>query len=126
MPRRQKRIPRESIFAPLRKLPRLGTAPSITQEFFGEGVVIPFDLMPPLALPDDHPVAEVSGFRQNDSMGLDVRRAKNEITVSIDDYEVGTLYWISTGRVDRGDFPLDLIFADVSEFHVLRCVEQGV
>lgn len=128
--RPSKRVHRDSPFAWLRELPRLGSSP-VWNDCFD------FDQPPPdwldrlafVSVPESHPVRRHLGFAHNDALIQDLHIGRETLTLTINHYDVERLAYTIENRPRRAmrrSFPVILRFGAISELAVVRAVEQGV
>lgn len=88
-----------------------------------------FDLVSPVPLPDDHPATRHFGFGQNDAGILGFEFGRDSLTLTVNHYDIERLAYMFQGEEScnlRSAFPVTFRFDGVSEFVVLRAVEEGV
>lgn len=127
--RPSRQIPKDSVFAPLRDMPRVRANP--TTAFFDDEEYEQDPLkgrMPPAVdWPTDHPAARHLGWGQNDAVILGVEIESNVFRLTFNHYDVERLAAVLSHpwRAEfRSAFPVTLHFEEVSELHILRMVEH--
>jgi hypothetical protein len=83
-------------------------------------------------LPATHPAIRYFGYGQNDAEVLDLSHGADFLELKLSHYDIGRLAckFVENPRMSwpvlRLAFPVTLRFEGISEYVVLRCVEQGV
>lgn len=88
-----------------------------------------FDLISAVPLPTDHPAKRHFGFGQNDAGILGFELGRDSLTLTVNHYDIERLAYMFQGEEScnlRSAFPVTFRFNGVSEFVVLRAVEEGV
>lgn len=88
-----------------------------------------FDLISAVPLPTDHPAKRHFGFGQNDAGVLGFELGRDSVALTLNHYDIERLAYMFQGEEScnlRSAFPVTFRFDGVSEFVVLRAVEEGV
>lgn len=131
MPRPRKRIPKSSVFASARSLPRLGPEPNLHPEEDHDWYFEPPEiekLFPAIQIESGDPTGRYLDSSQHDARILNFKIEASEIVLTVNHFDVWRLAscfaghdWKSYART----FPVTYVFEGVHEVHVLRCAEEG-